>query len=194
MSRTQQILAIFSVLMIAAGIVLGAYAWQEYRQVAILVEWSTASELSTVGFNLYRSDERDGRYEKVNSALIPASPDPLAGGDYSYRDTSVAANDTYFYMLEDVDSSGAAERYGPIEVKAQRGGQIELALSGGLVLVSIFSLVNSLPPRRSPAKRAASNLPAVSETQDPVVDIKTASPPVDSEPDEATNISPAGSS
>lgn len=134
--------------MILVGIALGAYAWRDFQQVAILVEWSTASELSTVGFNIYRSTTKEGEYKKVNQTLIPASTDPLGGGDYSYRDTTVAAGATYFYQLEDVDSSGASERYGPIQVVARRGGQIELLLAGGLILVSLFSLYNSLPRRR----------------------------------------------
>jgi hypothetical protein len=149
MRNSQRFLIIFSASMILMGLALGAYAWRDFQKVAILVEWSTASELSTVGFNIYRSENKDGPYEKVNQALIPASTDPLGGGDYSFRDTSVTAGNTYFYQLEDVDASGSQERYGPIQVVAQRGGVVELVLASGLILVSVFSLYNSLPRRRT---------------------------------------------
>ena len=150
--------------MILMGLALGAYAWRDFQKVAILVEWSTASELSTVGFNVYRSESKDGPYEKVNQALIPASTDPLGGGDYSFRDTTVTAGNTYFYQLEDVDASGSQERYGPIQVIAQRGGVVELVLAGGLILVSAFSLYNSLPRRKTaPDQTPESEAETISE-------------------------------
>jgi hypothetical protein len=158
MKTPQRFLIIFSALMIIIGLSLGVYAWRDFQKVAILVEWSTASELSTVGFNIYRSESKDGPYEKVNQALIPASTDPLGGGDYSYRDTTVTAGTTYFYQLEDVDSSGSNEKYGPIQVVAQRGGVLELVLAGGLILVSAFSLYNSLPRKRRATETIADAL------------------------------------
>jgi hypothetical protein len=148
MKNPPRFLMIFSALMIIVGFTLGVYAWRDFQKVAIVVEWSTASELSTVGFNIYRSESKDGPYQKINQELIPASTDPLGGGDYSYRDTTVTAGTTYFYQLEDVDSSGSNERYGPIQVVAQRSGVLELVLAGGLILVSTFSFYTSLPRKR----------------------------------------------
>lgn len=169
MKNSQRFLVLFSALMIVIGLALGVYAWRDFQKVAILVEWSTASELSTVGFNIYRSENKDGPYAKVNQALIPASTDPLGGGDYSYRDTTVTAGITYFYQLEDVDSNGNNEKYGPIQVVAQRAGVLELALAGGLVLVSTFSLYNSLPRKRR-ASEALPDTQIISPETDAVTD------------------------
>ena len=85
----------------------------------VTVEWSTATELNTAGFNLYRADTESGPFQKVNADLIPASPDPLVGGTYTFTDTNVSAGRTYFYRLEDVETSGAATAQGTVQVTAE---------------------------------------------------------------------------
>jgi hypothetical protein len=89
---------------------------------SITVEWTTASEVDVVGFNLYRSESPDGLYTQVNPALIPGSNDPVTGGKYRYVDSNVAPGRTYYYKLEDVDLNGAKTMHGPIEVRAAGGG------------------------------------------------------------------------
>jgi hypothetical protein len=88
----------------------------------VLVEWTTESEVDTAGFNLYRSENPDGPYVKVNAALIPGSSDPILGGKYVYTDTNVVAGHTYYYKLEDVELDGTTTMHGPIEVVAQASG------------------------------------------------------------------------
>jgi hypothetical protein len=108
----------------------------------VTVEWTTASELNTAGFNLYRSESRDGSYTRINSELIPHSPDPQIGGSYSFTDTNVVAGRTYYYQLEDVETGGATTRHGPIEVKAERNNSTELFLAavlfGGALVGAMF--------------------------------------------------------
>lgn len=82
----------------------------------VVVEWTTATEINTGGFNLYRSERAEGPFVKVNAQLIPAAPDPVVGGKYRYEDASVAPGATYYYQLEDVGLSGATARHGPIAV------------------------------------------------------------------------------
>ena len=84
----------------------------------IMVEWTTASEVQTAGFNIYRSDRVDGVYTKVNASLIPGSSDALVGGKYRFEDSSVLAGQTYYYQLEDVEVTGASTRHGPIMITA----------------------------------------------------------------------------
>jgi len=104
----------------------------------VVVEWTTANEVNTAGFNLYRSENPDGPYTQVNSSLIPASSDALAGGQYEYQDTTVEAGRTYYYQLEDVEYSGVTTRHGPIQVAAPGANatlMIALAATAALAVI-----------------------------------------------------------
>ena len=76
--------------------------------------WITASEIDTAGFNIYRSTEENGAYEKINSALIKATGSPGAGATYQFVDSAVKNRKTYWYKLEDIDTSGKATVHGPV--------------------------------------------------------------------------------
>jgi hypothetical protein len=124
----------------------------------VIVEWTTESEVDLAGFNLYRSESPEGPYVKVNEALIPASPDPLTGGDYVYTDTTVTAGTTYYYKLEDVELDGKSTMHGPIEVAAQaneawqsvRPTQVlAAALVMGVLVLVVLIVVGKRTHRRS---------------------------------------------
>jgi len=85
----------------------------------VRVEWSTETEMNTAGFNLYRSESPDGPFDvKVNDQLIPASSDPLTGGQYSFIDRTARSGVTYYYQLQEVEKTGGVNTYGPIDVRA----------------------------------------------------------------------------
>ena len=62
----------------------------------IELSWSQ-SESAVSGYNIYRGSHTGGPYSKINSSLNAAP---------AYRDTSVRAGQTYFYVTTSVDSSG----------------------------------------------------------------------------------------
>ena len=122
-------LGLFSGLFIIAALVLGMLAWINSRQATVVIEWSTASELDTAGFNLYRGESPSGPFTKVNATLIPTLGDPLIGGSYSFDDRGLTPGQTYSYRLEEVEYSGNTTTFGPIEVTVKRGGLNELILA-----------------------------------------------------------------
>lgn len=93
--------------------------WRAYQKTEIVIEWSTASELNTVGYNVYRSLAEDQPGEKINSALIPVGVDTLSENAYSFTDQNVMAGTYYYYWLEDIDWQGNTRRDGPIEITAE---------------------------------------------------------------------------
>jgi len=152
----RRILRILYAAILLAGLVFVYQAWSSWGRSTILIEWTTASELDTAGFNVYRSQNEDGPWEKVNPSLIPGSDDPLTGGSYQFEDHSVMPGVTYYYMLEDVETSGATSREGPQVVQARRSGltQAFLALimlvTGGFGLLSLRGRdAKIMPPRAS---------------------------------------------
>jgi hypothetical protein len=81
---------------------------------AVTLKWQTESEIDNSGFNLYRAESKSGTYTKINVTLIPAEGSPSEGASYSFVDSDVKNRRAYYYMLEDVDSSGATTRHGPV--------------------------------------------------------------------------------
>ncbi len=79
---------------------------------------STATELGTVGFNIYRSLSKDGPFEMVssytsNSALRSAGTS-TTGASYTFADSKVTEGNTYYYKIESVTTSGLREDVGGI--------------------------------------------------------------------------------
>jgi hypothetical protein len=93
----------------------------------ILVEWETAMEIDTVGFDLYRAQSPGGPYAKLNASLIPSqSPGSVFGATYAWLDEDVQGGITYYYKLEDVEIGGQRTFHGPIA--AQAGGPTAVRL------------------------------------------------------------------
>lgn len=107
----------------------------------IVIEWTTATEINTAGFNLYRAESADGPFTQVNSQLIPASSDPMAGGKYKFEDTSIATGKTYYYQLEDVEYNGTRTKHTPIAVTSGSSfgtTEVLLALLGIAIVGSVL--------------------------------------------------------
>jgi hypothetical protein len=88
----------------------------ELAQNAVMLKWSTASEKNNQGFNLYRSEQENGSYEKLNGSLIPGNGTTTNTNEYEFRDDRIESNKYYYYRLEDVDINGQAKQHGPINI------------------------------------------------------------------------------
>ncbi len=135
-------------LLMLGGLALGYQALTTLRA-TVTVEWTTASELDTAGFNLYRSESRAGPFTRINSDIIPHAPDLLVGGSYTFTDTTVQAGRTYYYQLEDIEMGGTSMRHGPIEVKAERNSATEMLIAAMLFSSGLIGMAVSLSPKHS---------------------------------------------
>lgn len=138
--KRQRLLWLFYWVILAAAVVFLYEGWRSVRRAIVVVEWSTASELNTVGFNLFRAESPQGELTQVNTELIPASTDPLTGGNYKYEDNTAEPGRTYYYTLEDVDNQGRTSRFGPIEVNSGNSGLIELIAALVLAFTGVLGL------------------------------------------------------
>ena len=84
------------------------------------VEWETALEVGTVGFNVYREGE-DGGVVQVNSRLLPGLVVAEQGGVYRLVDGGAKSGQTYRYWIEEVENGGRKTRYGPYAVTMKAG-------------------------------------------------------------------------
>jgi uncharacterized repeat protein (TIGR01451 family) len=100
----------------------------------VVVNWVTASETNTAGFDLQRLDPGTNEWVTVNQNLVPALFESPNGGTYSIVDTSGRASRSITYRLVEVETSGATVIHGPYEVSARQAlpkGQAYTELSDG---------------------------------------------------------------
>jgi hypothetical protein len=81
---------------------------------AVLVEWTTATEINNLGFNVYRAQSADGPWVRINPVLVLGLGSTFAGGEYYFADKLVDNGTRYFYMLEDVETTGRRKLHGPV--------------------------------------------------------------------------------
>ncbi|MFN3762318.1 MAG: hypothetical protein ACK4WK_03835, partial [Anaerolineae bacterium] len=85
---------------------VGGVAGQSVR-----LEWATAVEMDTFGFNLYRAPEAD--FARATFVAFVPSEARGGGATYVYNDTVPYAG-VWWYWLAEVDTSGQETRYGPV--------------------------------------------------------------------------------
>ena len=92
---------------------------------AVELRWETGSEVDNVGFYLYRAEAAGGPFELVNETVIPGLGSSPLGASYRYVDTGLVNGTTYFYELEDLESTGVKQRHGPVSATPQVGASFE---------------------------------------------------------------------
>jgi len=70
----------------------------------VTLKWRIESGVNNIGFAIYRSDTRDGKFTKV--AFIEGKGNSGMPTDYLYVDKTAKPDKTYYYYLEDVDIDG----------------------------------------------------------------------------------------
>ena len=73
---------------------------------AVVITWSTQSELNNAGFFIKRSQQRDGQFEVINAAMIAGAGTTSEKQFYTYTDTTAQPNVVYYYQIEDVSLDG----------------------------------------------------------------------------------------
>jgi hypothetical protein len=77
----------------------------------VLLQWKTETETGNAGFNVWRADN----FVKINNALLPAFGSSVSGSEYDFVDQWVLNGKRYFYLLEDIDTSGISTFHGPVK-------------------------------------------------------------------------------
>jgi hypothetical protein len=88
---------------------------------AVNLEWSTGSEIDNLGFHLHRAVSERGPWTLITASLIPGLGSSPQGASYSYRDTGLTNGVTYYYKLEDIETTGARGFHGPVSATPQVG-------------------------------------------------------------------------
>ena len=72
----------------------------------VVIRWTTESELDNAGFNILRSETREGEYKQVNTELIQGNGTTGERSNYKWVDTTAKPGVVYYYQIEDVSFAG----------------------------------------------------------------------------------------
>jgi hypothetical protein len=115
-----------------------------------IITWETETEVNTAGFHVYRGESEEGPWERVTSSFIPSkSPDDFTGAEYEFRDPNVEQGKTYFYQLEELETSGNFNRL-PDTVRYDATPTINYPIA--IALIAVVLLIWLVP---TPAERKA---------------------------------------
>ena len=73
---------------------------------AVVITWSTQSELNNAGFFIKRSQQRNGEFKVINATMVPGAGTTGEKQFYIYTDTTAQPNIIYYYQIEDVSFDG----------------------------------------------------------------------------------------
>ena len=99
---------------------------------SIVLQWTTASEVDLIGFNLYRSREPVGGFERINPAVIPAQGTGPEINEYHFIDVDVSPGCCYYYRLSTFELDGSETFIGTTIMGSASNfyGNLSIALKG----------------------------------------------------------------
>ena len=75
----------------------------------IVIRWITESELNNAGFNILRSETRNGEFIKINTKLIAGQGTTSERTTYTWKDTTAKPTVVYYYQIQDVSLDGQVQ-------------------------------------------------------------------------------------
>ena len=104
----------------------------------VILHWRTESEINNLGFNVYRSNTKEGAYTRVNTSRIPGAGTDATPHDYKFTDEQVVFGKTYYYYIEDIDFTGKTKKSHIIEVTVSKQAKTMLLILPKFALLQNF--------------------------------------------------------
>ncbi len=97
----------------------------------VVIRWVTESELDNAGFNIYRSDSRDGEFTQVNEQMIQGNGTTGERSTYKWVDTTAKPDAVYYYQIEDVSFAGERQTLTTSKLKGLISAKNKLTTTWG---------------------------------------------------------------
>ena len=88
-----------------------------HAEAGSVIKWSTESELNNAGFNILRSEKRNGKFKVVNPQLIQGAGTTSEKHTYTWKDTAAKPNVAYYYRIEDVSHAGVRKQSATVRIR-----------------------------------------------------------------------------
>jgi hypothetical protein len=84
-----------------------------------ILNWSTSTEIGSLGFQIYRSEGSDrAAAQQITAELIAAQGDGVTGGSYIWTDATALPGKGYTYWLREIRGGGSGEDAGSVTLGA----------------------------------------------------------------------------
>lgn len=83
----------------------------------VTIQWTTESELDNAGFNILRSENRNGEFTQVNEQMIQGKGTTAERTTYKWVDTTAKPGVVYYYQIEDVSFAGEHTKLATTKLK-----------------------------------------------------------------------------
>ena len=91
---------------IALPVTLSAFGAIWHMREGIKIFWEATSQQENLGWNIYRSETKDGEFVKINGKLIEGAGTTSNPMKYSFIDRDAEKGKLYYYYLEDISFNG----------------------------------------------------------------------------------------
>lgn len=78
------------------------------------ISWSTASEHDNFGFDIYRSQDPEGPFIRLNKSPVEGAGTVDEPRSYEWVDATIDPRQTYYYYVESISMAGVRERFTPV--------------------------------------------------------------------------------
>ena len=89
----------------------------EHTEIGIVIKWTTESELENAGFNILRSETKNGKFKVVNPKRIQGTGTTGERNEYTWTDTTAKSNKVYYYQIEDVSYAGVRQQLATVRLR-----------------------------------------------------------------------------
>ena len=89
----------------------------ELTEAGVSIKWTTESELDNAGFNILRSETKDGEFNIVTPQLIQGAGTTSERHTYTWKDTTAKPNIVYYYRIEDISHAGVRKQLATVRLK-----------------------------------------------------------------------------
>ena len=90
----------------------------EQTNAGVIVKWVTESELDNAGFNILRSERKNGEFKVINlKGIISGHGTTNERHTYTWTDTTAKPNVAYYYRIEDISHAGVRKQLATVRMR-----------------------------------------------------------------------------
>ena len=78
------------------------------------LKWTTASEVDNFGFDIYRSLDEDGPFDRITDDPLPGAGTTDEPQKYVFVDSEIDPTKDYYYYIESISLGGVREVFSPV--------------------------------------------------------------------------------